>query len=83
EGFLPFYTKGKKLEVTDVVVATDLEGAYLLNEDALNPSVAAGTLKTYALTEQSLKIENWKLTLPDAITSDAKNWMVLRFIIKK
>ncbi|HAK78015.1 MAG TPA: hypothetical protein DCM71_14170 [Runella sp.] len=82
--FLPFYAayNKDKIKATNIIIATDINGTFALNEEDLSPSVGIGELKTCALSEQDLKLENWKLTLPQNIVSDKSAWMVIRFIQK-
>ncbi len=82
--FVPYYLSAFKdsLKATDVILATDLkENDCNLNEEAFTPSIKIGNLKTYALTEQDLTMENWRLMLPENAKRAKQMLMVLRIIV--
>jgi hypothetical protein len=84
--FIPFYANmlKEKMRVTDIIIATDFNNnEFELNEEPFSESVKIGALKTFVLSEQSLGLSNWKLTLPENLSSDNKAMMILRFTINK
>jgi hypothetical protein len=84
--FIPFYANilKEKIRITDVIIATDFNNnGFELNEEPFAEGVKIGALKTFVLSEQSLGLSNWKLTIPENLSSDNKAMMILRFTINK
>lgn len=83
EKFIPYYLSAGQstLKVTDVVIATDIsENGFSLNEESFSESVKIGALHTYAITEQSMNLANWKLVLPETAKDSRQAFMVMRMI---
>lgn len=79
--FLPYYTvlNDKKLKATNVIVLNDIgDSGFILNEEPLIGGPKIGSLKAPNLSEQSLKIENWKLRLPSNSKEAKQMIMILK-----
>jgi hypothetical protein len=79
--FIPYYLSAgtSSLKVTDVLIATDIQdNSFTLNEETFSESVKIGNLKVFSLTEQSLSIADWKLSLPENSRDSRQTFMVLR-----
>jgi hypothetical protein len=81
EQFVPFYLKNlnKSLKVTDIILATDLkENGFALDEEVFTASVKIGNLETMVLTDLSMNISGWKLSLPDTAKEATQIFMIIR-----
>lgn len=82
--FIPYYlaTELNTLKATDVILATDLnENGYILNDEAFGPAAKIGSLETRVLADQSLSLDNWKLTVTENSRNAKQMFMVIRMII--
>lgn len=91
---LPVFTKGKKIEGTDIILMTsaklkfsdlflaDTPPAPGDNGSPFQLGVNAGDYNGYAIHDAGVTINNWVLTINDVVTPLTNMWLVVRYTMK-